>query len=291
MPPRLLPPALLLLLLASCGRLGCVKPLNLQEIRDLRLVSVGEDGLHMETLVALSNPNRLDGKVRDARYEFYADGRLLGTGTVPGPFETPGGADLEQWLPFDMPWSVVDAQTLELLERGEVPYRTEIDARLITPLGDATLSLTSTGRMTLPKQVRADAVWGLARQFLRIRDVRAAGPPLAPLARMAGSVAIRNPLPVPMRVRGATYTIASGDRTLASGRIDGPKTVPAGGEAALPFHSDVDQALSGGVLLGSLLERSLPKLRLHGELAIEPLGGFESFPFDFTLRAGDLLPR
>jgi len=281
---------LLALAVAACGRAGCVQPLDLREIRDLRLVSVAEDGVHMETLVVLSNENRLDGTVREARYQFHVAGRRLGSGTVPGPFETPGGADLELWLPFDMPWEVVDERTLALMEAGEVPYRTEVTALLITLLGDVRLELASSGRLTLPKRVRADAVWGLARQFLTVRDVRPTGPGVAPLARVAGTVAISNPLPVPMRVRGATYTISAGERPVATGRIEGPRLVPAGSQAGLPFHTDLEPGATSGLLLGSLLERRVPRLRVHGTLDIEPLGGFDRFPFDFTLHPGDLLP-
>ena len=43
-------------------------------------------------------------------------------------------------------------------------------------------------------------------------------------------------------------------------------------------------------MLGAMLRRSVPPLRIVGTLDIEPLDFFSSFPFDFALRAGDLLP-
>lgn len=243
----------------------------------------------MEATTLFRNPNRLDGTMRDIRYELSVDGRPLGSGRLAEPVAAPGGADLRLRLPFDLPWTAIDARTLGLLAAHEVPYRAMVTGRLDTPFGALPLRLQPEGRLVLPGQVSAEAVWGLARAFLRVASVRPAGPPLAPLARVAGTVAVRNPLTVPLQVRGARYEIVARDHPVATGSF-GAGTIPAQRESDFAFVADVDAAATGGLVLGAMLRRSMPPLRVVGTLEIEPLGGVGSFPFDLAVSAADLLP-
>ena len=252
-------------------------------------MAVGDEGVSLETTGLFHNPNRLDGTLQDVRYELFVDGRRLGTGRLPEPVEAPGGADLRLRLPFDMAWEAVDAHSLGLVAAHEVPYRAVVEGSLDTPLGALPLYLEPSGQLVLPDEVYADAVWGLARRFIQVERVRPAGPALAPLARLAGTVSVRNPLPVSMHVRGARYEILVRDEAVTTGHF-GAGFIPASQSASFEFQAEVDPAATSGLVLGAMLRRRVPPLRIVGTLDIDPLGGFSSFPFDFALRAGDLLP-
>ena len=265
-------------------------PARVQSINALKLGQMGERTVNVAASISVHNSNRSDTIVlRSVEADVTLAGIHLGNGTGGAVSIPPGSsADVELMLP--VAYSAIGRPLLDALGTGSVPYSADVTA---TPDGIMPVVRTTLeGKVAVAKDLPVALVSHIGRDRMQIvrTDVQSLSLDGASLNL---AVAVDNPFPVDVRVLAIRYQAAIGGLGVGAGgfRYEGASAQPKGAKPA-------GQVVSGGgrttlpidhkaappeaaALIGSL-GRLIPpvKVRLRGELQIDPLAGVSKVPFD-----------
>ena len=111
--------AALSLLLASCS--GIMEPDVTMTGVDFRGVST--DGIALDLLLDVGNPNGFGAEIGDLEYTIYLDNTKVATGLQREPVSVPANSTVEVGVPFTIVWGGVDKGLKKLLDGKEHEWR------------------------------------------------------------------------------------------------------------------------------------------------------------------------
>ena len=154
----------ILLLLCSILLSGCSLFVAEPRVKvsDLSVVGVGAEGVDLEFLIAVTNPNSFPLTLKGYTYDVRIMALPLTKGGLRERIEFPGEETTDVRLPFRVAYRDI----WEILKRNpdpaKIPYRLDGGLEVETPLGVTTVPVTTGGNFAVPERFRpAGIVRGL----------------------------------------------------------------------------------------------------------------------------------
>lgn len=148
---NLLFPFLLLICTASCSTIFEKPSVGL---KDVHLASLDSDGVSIDFLLAVTNPNPFDLPLTGYTYDVRLMALPLARGKSQNPVTFYGKSSTEMLIPVRIAYSDV----LEILKRKpglkEIPYQLNADLDLDTPVGTVKVPVRKDGVVSVPETYR-----------------------------------------------------------------------------------------------------------------------------------------
>jgi LEA14-like dessication related protein len=137
----------LALVLASCS--GIEEPNVVMTGVDIKGIST--DGIELDLLVEVENPNDFGADIGDLTYNIYLDGLKVATGLQEEAVSVPAGSTVEVGVPFTIVWKGLDKGLRKLLDGEEHDWRIKGRVELSKGPLSKSFSFSETGEFTAPK--------------------------------------------------------------------------------------------------------------------------------------------
>jgi LEA14-like dessication related protein len=149
---------------ARCSQFAGVFEKPELQFRGIRVNSVGLEGASLEILVDVYNPNSYRLGLDRFSYDLAIEDVHWGLGSTSDPVAVEGRNSTTVRLPLDVSWSRLGAAGREALRTGSVNYGVSGEMTVGTPLGDASVPYSKSGRFSIlsnqessdPEVIRVD---------------------------------------------------------------------------------------------------------------------------------------
>lgn len=248
--------ALLVVALPGCAALSRLlggvlkKPTLAFDHASVKTVSL--DGLTLDTVWRVDNPNGFGLDLARFDYGFAVDGHPLAKGSAPNGIHLVADGRAMVTLPLRLRFQDVSATVLDLLHRTDLPYQVKGTFGFDTPMGEVDVPFHHGGKLPLPR------LPGVRIVSARVASLSLTG------ARIDLRVAVSNPNAFPMRIDRFAYQARVAGNGVGGG-VAKPGVLPASGAQTIDLPISVS-FVSGGRAVYDALQSGRLNLGVKGSL-------------------------
>lgn len=257
---------LLAALLAGCR--PSLDRLEIQGIRDVRVLALDPEGAALGARVAIRNPGGAAARVTTLDLRAGLGGPWVAQGAAAAPVDMPARGAGEFDLRLQVAWKQVTRADLDALLAPEIPYRLEGRASIDRPLRLDALPVRAEGRARVPGPVRVSlppGTLGGSTGLVRLGPARLTG---LGLVRQEGVVelVVENPLAFDVPLLRLDCALEAGGTLLAEGSLRDLRLKPGVNRLRLPVRTSLLGAAAG--IAADLLQGRPRALAARGTLAL-----------------------
>jgi len=242
--------------------------LEIQGIRDVRVLALGPEGATLGARVGIRNPGRAAARVTALDLRAALGGAWLAQGGSAAPVDMPARGVGEFDLRLQVAWNQVTPADLDALLEPGIPYRLEGRASIDRPVRMDAIPVRAQGRYRAPGPARVAlpaGTLGGASGLVRLGPARLTN---LGFTRQEGEVelGVENPLAFEVPVLRLDYALEAGGTPLAEGSVHHLRLKPGPNRLKLPVRVSLLGAAAG--LAANLLQGRSGALAARGTLAV-----------------------